>query len=340
MFKTFLSFLTDALLFALGFGPDVVTVTSGSAGNAGSTAAELITYMSARLLEVAEYNTILDQFADKHPLPSNSSKTIRFVREEKLSVASSPTQLTEGIPPDAVGLTLNQVEATIEQYGSVVRLSDLAEITARHNIIERTIYILGLQAAETYDQLIFNVLNAATNSYYPNNRAGDTSLVGSDLPGYVDLVELDAKLQTNGARPFEGGDYVFVTPPQVYSALLRDPDYKASNQFRAPDKIWRGEVGQLGGFRVIRSNSPSFAATSQSTAGQASKVYSSFAVGRFAYQLTDLQNLRVYVVAPGGQIDPLQQSRKIGWKFAFKSVITNQTWLYRVRSAGADSITN
>ena len=107
--------------------------------------------MAARLLEVAEFNTILDQFGDKEPLPSNSSKTIRFVREEKLTVSATPTQLTEGIPPDAVGLTLNDFEATIEQYGSVVRLSDLAEITARHNIIERTIYILGLQAAETYD---------------------------------------------------------------------------------------------------------------------------------------------------------------------------------------------
>jgi len=122
--------------------------------------------------------------------------------------------------------------------------------------------------------------------------------------------------------------------------LLRDPDYKASNQFRSPDKIWRGEVGQLGGFRVIRSNSPSFAATSQGTSGQSSKVYSSFAIGRFSYQLTDLQNLRVYVVAPGGQLDPLQQSRKIGYKFAFKTVISNQTWLYRVRSSGADSVTN
>src|SRR5579859_4661091 len=170
--------ILNFLLIAFGFGADVISVTSGTAGNAGSTAAELITYMSARLLEVAEYNTILDQFGDKHPLPSNSSKTIRFVREEKLTVAATPTQLTEGIPPDAVGISLNQFEATIEQYGSVVRLSDLAEITARHNIIERTIYILGLQAAETYDQLIFNVLNAATNSYYPNNRAGDTSLVG------------------------------------------------------------------------------------------------------------------------------------------------------------------
>ena len=46
---------------------DVITVTAGSAGQAGSTAAELITYMSARLLEVAELNTILDQFGGMSP---------------------------------------------------------------------------------------------------------------------------------------------------------------------------------------------------------------------------------------------------------------------------------
>lgn len=135
MFKQLLSLL----LAVFGLGADVVTVTAGTAGNAGSTAAELITFMSAKLLEVAELNTVLDQFGDKHPLPSNSSKTIRFTREEKLAVSASPTQLTEGIPPDAVGITLNFFEAVVEQYGTVVRLSDLAELTARHNIVNSSI---------------------------------------------------------------------------------------------------------------------------------------------------------------------------------------------------------
>lgn len=49
------------------------------------------------------------QFGDKVPIPANNSKTIRFVREEKFSVSTTPTQLTEGIPPDAVGTTLNQL---------------------------------------------------------------------------------------------------------------------------------------------------------------------------------------------------------------------------------------
>lgn len=322
----------------LGLGADIITVTSGTAGNAGSTAAELITYMSAKLLEVAELNTVLDQFGEKVPLPSNSSKTIRFVREEKLTV--STTQLTEGVPPDALGIALNQFEATMEQYGIVVRLSDLAELTARHNVVERTIYILGLQAAETYDQLIYTVLDAASNTYYVNSRAGDTSVLATDLPAYNDLIELDATLNGQGARPFEGGDYVFVTSPQPYAGLLKDPDYKASHQLSSPEKIWHGEVDTLGGFKIIRSNAPGFAATSQATAGKSNTVYSSFALGRFAYQISDLQNLRVYVVAPGGQSDPLQQNRKIGWKFAFKSIITNQNWIRRVRSSGLSSTTN
>lgn len=103
----------------------------------------------------------------------------------------------------------------------------------------------------------------------------------------VDLVEVEATLNGNGARPYESGYYAFVTSPQPYAALLKDPDFKAAAQFRAPEKIWRGEVGELYGFRVIRSNSPAFAATSQASSGQSSLVYSSFAVGRFSYQISD-----------------------------------------------------
>ena len=327
-------------IFALfGLGVDTITVTSGTVGNAGNVAADLITYMSAKLLEVAELVTLLDQFGDKEPLPSNSSKTIRFVRQEKFTV--STTQLTEATAPDAIGVTLNQFEATVEQYGAVVRISDLAELTAKHNIVERTIYMLGLQAAETYDQLVFNVLDAnSTSVYRPNSRAADTNLIGTDVLAYVDLVALSALLNERGSRPFDSGDYVLVVAPQVYAAMLKDPDWKAAHQLASPDKIYKGEVDTLAGFRVIRSNSPAFAATTTTASGVADKIYSAFAMGRFAYQITDLQNLRVYVTAPGGQTDPLYQNRKIGWKFAFKSLITNTDWIYRVRSAGAASKTN
>lgn len=333
--------LVSLLLSVLGIAADVITVTTGTAGSAGSTAAELITYMSARLLEVAELNTVLDQFGDKHPLPSNSSKTIRFTREEKLAVSQAPTQLTEGVPPSAQGITINYFEAVTEQYGTLVILSDLAELTARHNIIERTIYTLGLQAAETYDQLIFNnVVAGLTNIYRPNGRSSDTTLVASDQLGYVDLTELDAALLDQGARPFESGEYVLVVAPQVYASLLNDASFKQAAQFAAPQKIWRGEVATLGGVRVVRSNAPALAPLTQAQSGATNKVYQSLALGRFCYQISDLQNLRVYVVAPGGQADPLQQRRMIGWKFAFKTLVTNPNWGTLVHTSGLNSQNN
>ena len=109
---------------------DVISVSTGSFGAAGNVAADLQTYFSAKLLDVAERNEILSQFGEKVAVPSNSSRTIAFVREEKLAISQTPTQLTEGITPDAMGITMNQFDAVLEQYGAVVRLSDLAELTA------------------------------------------------------------------------------------------------------------------------------------------------------------------------------------------------------------------
>jgi N4-gp56 family major capsid protein len=325
-------------LALVGFGADVVTVTTGTVGVAGNVAGDLQIYFSAKLLEVAERHMILEQFGEKTPIPSNSSKTIQFVREEKFAVVTTPTQLTEGVPPDAVGLTVNEFQATVEQYGFLVRISDLAELTAKHPIVQRTMYLLGLQASETYDQLIFNNIIVGTNAYFPNGKTGNTQLTASDTLSYNDCVQLEANLVDQAARPFDSGEYVMVVAPQVWASVLKDPDWKASHQLSSPDAIWKGEVGSLSGMRLVRSNAPAFASFAQAGTGQANPIYFGFAIGRFAYQISDLQNLRAYVVAPGGQSDPLQQSRKIGWKFAFKTLITNQNWIVNFATAGNNSV--
>jgi N4-gp56 family major capsid protein len=207
--------------------------------------------------------------------------------------------------------------------------------------VARTVYILGLQAAEVYDQLIFNVLKSTTNNYWPNGKTTDSDplnpsngITASDQLAYKDLINLDAMLNTAGARPFVDGDYVLVIAPAQYSSLQADPDFIKAAQFKAPERIWKGEVAELAGFRIVRSNAPAFA--KQGT-NNGVNFYYGFAIGRFAYQVTDLQNLRAYVVAPGGQSDPLYQNYKIGWKFAFKAIITNPKWLVCVHSAGASN---
>ena len=48
------------LIAFAGLGADVITVAAGTVGTAGNVQASLITYLSARLLEVAELRTVLD----------------------------------------------------------------------------------------------------------------------------------------------------------------------------------------------------------------------------------------------------------------------------------------
>jgi N4-gp56 family major capsid protein len=339
----FLDKLVSLIGIVGGFGDDVVTVITGSVGTpggAGSLASDQQTYFSAKLLEVAVLFTVLDQFGDKDPLPSNSSKTIQFNRLEKLATTTAPVQLQEGIQPDAVGLQMSQFTAVAEQYGLLLRLSDLAELTSKHDVVGRALYVLGLQAAETYDILIFNVLAQASNVYFPGGAVSSNTVSASSKIGYVDLTALHANLMDQGGRPFDDGDYVLVVAPQVHASMLQDPDFKASNQFGKPERIWKGEVQELSGFRIVKTNAPGFAFIANATSGAAKKQYNSFAIARNAYQISDLQNLRVYAAAPGGQTDTLQQNRKMGYKFAFKAIITNQNWIFSIISAGQNSVNN
>lgn len=184
------------------------------------------------------------------------------------------------------------------------------------------------------------MLDDGTTVYLPNSRAGVTTLVASDLIGYNDMVRLEADMMDRGGKPLDGGMYVYIVPPQVYGGILRDSDWKASHQLRNPEVIWRGEVGALGGLSVVRSNAPGFAAQAQTTTLVTNKWYFSFVLARQAYAITDLQNLRVYTIAPGGHEDPLYQNRKISYKFAFKSVILNNDWLTVVKSSGLNSTNN
>jgi len=79
--NSFIRLLTNAVFVLFGLGPDVVTVSLGTAGNAGSTAAELITYMSARLLEVESSTPFWISLATS--IPCRLTPQRRFVSSVK-----------------------------------------------------------------------------------------------------------------------------------------------------------------------------------------------------------------------------------------------------------------
>jgi N4-gp56 family major capsid protein len=247
--------------------------------------------------------------------------TVSFTKYAKLTQVSSA--LTEGTPPSSTALSTSAITATVSQYGAFVQLTDLGELTVKHPVVPKAMELLGIQAAESIDTLIQNVIIAGTTVQYANGKAARSSLAGTDVLTTTEFQKSVKTLRVNAALPF-GNDYVMVVDPSAEADIMADTRLTSVTNFNS-DPVYDNEVGRWFGCRVVRSNN---IATISST----TTVHISYVFGMNAYAVTDLQTLQMYVQQPGGVTDPLEQIRTIGWKVSFKSVILDNTFFLRIES--------
>lgn len=292
-------------------------------------AADLQTYFAKKLLTQANVKTVLDQFAVKENIPSHSSKTISFTQYADLAVATSP--LTEGTPPADTQLVSTPITATIDQLGAYVTLTDLAELTVKHPVTQKTTELLGDQAAKTYDRVINSTVVAGTNVVYPGVVAARASIGAANVLTFAEIRKAVALLRNNGASEFDDGNFVLVVDPSVETDLMADTTFQNTvqrNNLGTSGENYKGTITKFAGVTVVRSNNiPTITSTVA--------VHTSYIFGKNAFAVTDLQSLSMYKEGPGGVTDPLHQKMTMGWKVGFKAVILNQNFLARIESASA-----
>lgn len=301
---------------------DIYTTTAAGVN------ADLQTYFSKKLQIQAKFSTILDQFGYIEKIPAASSKTISFTKYADLAVTT--TALTEGIAPDSVALSSSAITAVIDQLGYVIKLTDLAELTPKHPVVQKTLELLGVQAARSRDAKIEAVLSAGTNVFYQGARAARINIVAGDIITVADISRIVANLRTNGATEFEDGNFVAAISPTVELNLMKDQSFRDASTRSAQGKqgeLYKGEIATFLGVRFVRTNAiPTIASTVT--------VYPTYVFGKDAFAVTDLQTLTSYREGPGGVTDPLHQIMTLGWKVGFKSVILNQNFMARLETAG------
>lgn len=291
--------------------------------------ADLQTYFSKKLLKQASYKTVLDQFAYVENIPSNSSKTISFTQYADLSTATTP--LTEGTPPSDTQLSTSAITATIDQLGAYVTLTDLAELTVKHPVTQKTTELLGVQAARSYDRMINSVVVAGTSVVYAGGQSARANLTTAHVLSFTEIKKALGILRNNGAEEFADGNFVLVVDPSVELDLMGDSTFQSTvirNGQGTSGENYKGAVTKFGGVTVVRSNNiPTISSTAT--------VHTSYVFGKNAFAVSDLQSLEMYKEGPGGQSDPLHQTMKMGWKVGFKSVILNNNFMVRIESGSA-----
>ena len=317
---------------------DVITVTTGNVGATGSIAAALINQLQQKFLDVAKFNVgALDSLLQQDPI--THAKTKQWNRLEKNAVPTVPSQLEEGVTPPSLGISINKITAILEQYGDKRIISELAEFTASNPVVQGAMETEAIHMAETRHQLIYTVLDAATNTYRIAGRANDNAIQVGDTLSYEEMTKIRKSIVEDGVPRFANGNLRAVIPTATYTSLLNDADWKENNKYDRPEALRTGYVGTLGNIDIMESDSDDFVATASTTGGNSNAIHTGFVCGRGWAAVTSLDSAdkKLYMKAPGYGDDLLEQRFQIGWKLTFKSVILNQTFGLRFRASAHDA---
>ncbi len=301
--------------------------------NDSGLSAEMRTYYSDYLIDNAKPNLVHDQFGQKHPIPKNGGKTIQFRKFVPFTKATSP--LTEGVTPDGGSLSVTQVNATVDQYGYYVTISDMLMLTAIDNTLVETTKLLGSQAGSTLDTITREVLNGGTSVMYAGGKEAREALDENSKLTVDDIFKAARFLKTQNA-PKINGSYVAIIHPDVAYDLMRDDEWIDVHKYSAASEIFEGEIGKLAGVRFVESTEAKI------FAGEGSgdrDVYSTLVLGANAYGVTEvsgggLQHI-VKQLGSGGTADPLNQRATAGWKGTKTAERLVENYMIRIESASS-----
>lgn len=318
------------------FDANVQTTLLNASGN--DLSPEMKTYYEDRLIDHAEPNLVHDQFGDKYPIPQHGGKTIEFRKYSPLDKAL--TALTEGVTPSGNKLDVTTIEATVDQYGDYITISDVLELTAIDRNLEQATKLLGSQAGRTLDTITREVITAGTNVLYAPKADGTEVLtraaIAADCLLTVDLIfKAAAKLREMNAVPIDDS-FVAIVHPNVACDLMLSDKWVDVHKYAAPENIYRGEIGQLGGVRFVQTTEAKIIGGAGAEGGS---VYCTMLIAANAYGVTDvagggLQHI-VKQLGSAGASDPLNQRASTGWKALKTAERLVEEYMVRIEHACA-----
>ncbi len=209
------------------------------------------------MYELAERNLVLGRYATRYELPQRMGTTLRAVRIGRLALPTTP--LTEGTAPSAVALSITNKDVTVQQWGIVVLLSDVAELTTVHPMLTAAIERTALAMSEMFEREMAQTLMTGTNVTYANAASGRSDLtshtVASTVLSTAEIIGLTTTLRRRGAIPIKGPLYGGVIPPQMEADIMAESNFQAAvARGQDLERLDFAKIGTWMGVEWVRSN--------------------------------------------------------------------------------------
>lgn len=254
------------------------------------------TYIAAKTLMRIKKDVIVYGLGKQEKLPNRFSKTFQYSRYDKLNLPQS--SLSEGVTPSASSMSLSTVQAVMDQWGSFVDISDVADITLKHPLMDEAIGLLAEQASETIDREVIKVLLANTSVYYPGAATSRVTLASTDYISTTVVKKALASLRNGGAYGYEGRLMIGLIDPSVEMDLLEDTTFINAASYSNIVVLQNGEAGKWMGVRWVVSNLlPTIARLADVVTASSATAGSLIAATTYYLKVTAIDNYSGFEVA-------------------------------------------
>ena len=215
------------------------------------------TWYDRTLLEWAKAQLVYAQFGQKRPIPRNNGKTVEFRRWTLFTPDKVTQKLTEGVTPSSQSLGQTKVEATIEQYGAYVEISDLLDLTAYDPVIDDAAELLGEQLGIVADNVTRDAMIADASDQFAGGAANAGSVAATSYLTVDEIRKAVRTLKNNKARRFSGngrsGHFVCIVDPYATYDLQSDSLWQDVSKYSNAEQIYSGEIGRLFGVVFVET---------------------------------------------------------------------------------------
>lgn len=247
----------------------------GVTNSASGFQSDVETYIQEEVEPLARRQLVAYQFGKPLRLDVNRGTTYTASRYERLPLPYAALQ--EGVAPPGESMALSQVTATAQQWGDLVRITDVANLTIKHPLFQQAIQLVSLQMPETLERNTMNTLLAGNQINYVNSRASRATIVATDVLSPTEIYRAVGSMETYGVPHFMGDEREDLmieagtrkdmsrSPAvmQHYVALIHPlpvQDMKSNatvaNAWAQSDvnRLYNNDLGEWGGVRFCKTN--------------------------------------------------------------------------------------
>lgn len=331
---------------------------SFSGVNYADLGARIGAYAAAQFLAHAQPKLFLEKFAKMQSVPKNKSQVIKWRR--LVPFAAAMDRLVEGITPSPTGVTYEDVQAQLAQYGSWIPFTDVLIETHEDENLKQFVIGATEQAALTRERILWNMMVAGTNVIYSGTATQRSQVVAPIDLGDIQLATRALKVamaqpvtsmisasQNVSTQPVNGG-YIGIGHTNLEQDFRVIPGFIPREHYASQKLVSDHELGKIQDVRVLLAPHltyfPSAGGTPTgvlSTNGTAADVYPFVVFGQEAFAATSLKGMDSAKVAVKNPVmaqsyeDPLGQRGFVAWKMWFSAVRLNEAWMIRIEAAAS-----